>query len=65
MCKKEDVYGLSVIEIFRDVFKNCPQLTIYAEAVSKPEGWVDEASSFGGHLDWNSDDRPVVWGYKE
>lgn len=49
------VIPLSVTEIWSDAFENCPQLTIYAEAASKPEGW----SRF-----WNSDNRPVVWGYR-
>lgn len=49
------VIPLSVTEISNDAFENCPQLTIYAEAASKPEDW----SRF-----WNSDNRPVVWGYE-
>lgn len=49
------VIPLSVTEISNDAFENCPQLTIYAEAASKPADW----SRF-----WNSDNRPVVWGYR-
>lgn len=37
------------------VFDECPNLTIYCEAESQPEGW-DKA--------WNRDNCPVVWGYK-
>ena len=38
-----------------DAFSNCFNLSIYAEATSKPTGW---------EADWNSSDRPVVWNYK-
>jgi len=44
---------LSVTVIDAYAFANCPELTIYAEATSKPPGW---------HADWNPDNRPVVWG---
>ena len=37
-------------------FNGCTQLTIFAEAKEKPSGW---------HNDWNSDNRPVEWGYKK
>ena len=40
--------------IFQEAFVNCPSLTIYCEALSKPDGWADG---------WNPDNRPVVWGY--
>lgn len=36
-------------------FRNCPMLTIYAEAETQPSGW---------HKDWNPDNLPVVWGCK-
>ncbi|MBQ4070916.1 MAG: leucine-rich repeat domain-containing protein [Clostridia bacterium] len=36
-------------------FADCPNLTIYCEAQSKPDGWTSL---------WN-DERPVVWGYTE
>ena len=36
-------------------FDRCPNLTIYCEAESQPEGW---------DRNWNSGKRPVVWGYK-
>ena len=45
----------SVEEIEKWVFAHC-NLTIYVEAINKPEGW-DE--------DWNLENRPVVWGYTE
>jgi hypothetical protein len=31
------------------------QLTIYAEAEEKPNGWID---------DWNHENCPVKWGHK-
>ncbi len=34
-------------------FYNCPNLTIYCEAESKPTNWDDN---------WNPDSQPVVWG---
>ena len=45
----------SVTNIGRGAFYGCNGLTIYAEAAAKPDGW----NSY-----WNSNDRPVVWGYK-
>ncbi len=45
----------SVTSIGNYAFSGCSNLTIYCEAESKPSGWDDE---------WNSDDCPVVWGYK-
>ena len=44
----------SVTSIGDYAFFNCTSLTIYCEATSKPSGWNSE---------WNSADRPVVWGY--
>ena len=35
-------------------FSGCSSLTIYCEAQSKPSGW---------YSDWNSSNRPVVWGH--
>lgn len=43
-----------VLEIGENAFSKCWEITIYAEAESKPSGW---------HNDWNPDNRPVVWGY--
>jgi hypothetical protein len=40
--------------IGNEAFRDCPNLTIYAEAESQPAGW---------HPHWNPDNRPVVWGY--
>lgn len=54
------IIPLSVTEISRDAFEDCPQLTIYAEAASKPADWVDR-----NYQNWNPDDRPVIWGYRE
>ena len=44
----------SVTTIGYDAFSSCSSLTIYCEAQSKPSGWSSE---------WNSSNRPVVWGY--
>jgi hypothetical protein len=49
---------LSVEYIFASVFSGCTNLTIYAEAESRPHGWLQH--DWQGH--WNPDDRPVVWG---
>lgn len=45
----------SVTSIGSYVFSGCPNLTIYCEVESKPKGWWKN---------WNSHNRPVVWGYK-
>ena len=43
--------------IGHSAFSGCGNLTIYCEAQSQPvAGWEP---------DWNSDNRPVVWGYSE
>ncbi len=44
----------SVTIIGSDAFYNCTSLTIYAEVSSEPGGWSSN---------WNSLNRPVVWGY--
>ena len=46
----------SVTSMDARVFKGCTNLTIYCQSESKPVGWAD---------DWNPDNRPVVWGWKE
>ena len=46
---------INVVNIGCYAFADCENLTIYAAAESKPDGWSD---------DWNPDDRPVVWGYE-
>ena len=45
----------SVKEIGDFAFYRCSDLTIYCEEKSQPKGWTKY---------WNSDNRPVVWGYK-
>ena len=45
----------SVESIGSCAFDECRNLKIYCEAESEPIGW------FG---DWNPEDRPVVWGFK-
>ncbi|MGI6759450.1 MAG: hypothetical protein ACOX40_06685 [Bacilli bacterium] len=44
----------SVTSIGDSAFYGCSKLTIYVEAPSKPSGWDSN---------WNSSNRPVVWGY--
>lgn len=45
----------SVTHIGSSAFEECNYLTIYCEALSQPSGW---------RSDWNSSNRPVVWGYE-
>ncbi|MBQ2794185.1 MAG: leucine-rich repeat domain-containing protein, partial [Clostridia bacterium] len=45
----------SVTSIEYWAFELCYSLTIYCEATSQPSGWS---------TNWNSSNRPVVWGYK-
>jgi hypothetical protein len=45
----------SVTTIGNSAFGNCDILTIYAEVLTRPNGW---------HVDWNPDNRPVVWGHE-
>ena len=44
----------SVTSIDESAFLYCENLEIYCEAESQPSGWNSE---------WNSSDRPVIWGY--
>ena len=46
----------SVTSIGHHAFSACPSLTIYCQTNSQPSGWDSN---------WNSDNRPVVWGYNE
>ena len=46
----------SVTNIASNAFYGCESLTIYCESQSKPDGWSNN---------WNPDNCPVVWGYKE
>ena len=43
-----------IISIGEGALSYCYDLTIFCEAESKPDGWDD---------DWNSSNRPVVWGF--
>ncbi len=45
----------SVTSIGDWAFSDCDSLTIYCKAESQPSGW---------NSNWNSSNRPVVWGYK-
>ncbi len=45
----------NVANIGKDAFSYCNSLTIYCEAVSKPDEW---------NSNWNSSNRPVYW-YRE
>ena len=45
----------SVTSIGDLAFDVCDRFTIYCEAESQPSGW---------NKNWNSNNRPVVWGYK-
>jgi len=49
------VIPAGVTSIGTYAFRNCISLTIYCEASGKPSGW---------NVDWNPDNRPVYWGYK-
>ena len=44
----------SVTSIGEWAFGYCPVLTLYCKAESEPSGW---------HQGWNSDNRPVIWGF--
>ena len=48
------VIGNGVAVIGSYAFYNCNSLTIYCVAESQPSGWSSN---------WNSSNRPVVWGY--
>ena len=45
----------SVTTMGRGVFYKSELITISCETITKPDGW---------NSDWNSSNRPVVWGYK-
>jgi hypothetical protein len=47
---------LSVTDIQPEAFKDCDGLTVYVEAESEPEGWLDG---------WHDGSINVIWGYKE
>lgn len=50
---KSVIIPKSVNKVGMWAFESCPNLTIYAEASEKPDGWDDN---------WNPDNIPVVWG---
>ena len=56
----------SVTSIAMQAFKGCNNLTIYACAEKKPKDWHEKRGFLGIGIteSWNSDNRPVVWGYK-
>jgi len=56
----------SVTSIEENAFEACNSLTIYARAEKKPRGWYEKRGFLGIGIaeSWNSDNRPVVWGYK-
>jgi hypothetical protein len=48
---------ISITDIGSNVFNQCNNmLTIFAKAISKPDGWVN---------DWNPNNYHVLWGYLE
>ena len=53
---KEVVIPRTVTNMGGYVFADCPLLTIYCEADAQPEDWDEE---------WNGDNNPVFWGYRE
>ena len=56
----------SVTSIEENAFEACNSLTIYARAEKKPRGWHEKRGFLGIGIaeSWNSDNCPVVWGYK-
>lgn len=50
------VIPVNVTTIREYAFSGCSLITIYCEAESKPDGWIEHY--------WNNYDYPVVWGYK-
>lgn len=46
----------SVTSVGEYAFEGCSNLTIYCEVSSKPNRW---------DYNWNTDNRPVIWGYKK
>jgi hypothetical protein len=46
----------TLTSIGQNAYANCKNLTIFAAASSKPNGW---------HTSWNANNRPVKWGYAE
>ena len=47
--------GGGVMSIGNYAFEGCEKLTVYCEASVAPDTWS---------VNWNYDNRPVVWGYK-
>ncbi len=46
----------TVVKIGSDAFRYCLKLVIKCEAQAKPNDWKE---------DWNSSNRPVIWGYTD